>query len=52
METSTLLFAILTVSLVGVTFHAFRLGNDRRDVALLGVFSGLLGVGTAVSALF
>lgn len=51
MGTSTLIFAILTICLVGVTFHAWRLGNEKRDVALLGVFSGLMGVGTAVSAL-
>jgi len=51
MDNSTLLFAILTICLVGVTFHAWRLGNEKRDVALLGVFSGLMGVGTAVSAL-
>lgn len=51
MDTSTLLFAAMTLCLVGVTFHAWRLGNERRDVALLGVFSGLLGVGTAVSAI-
>ncbi len=41
MDTSTLLFAILTVCLVGVTFHAWRLGHEIRDVVLLGVFSGL-----------
>ena len=51
MDTSTLLFAIITATLVGVTFHAWRLGNEKRDVALLGVFSGLLGVGTAVTAI-
>ena len=49
MDTSTLLFAILTLCLVGVTFHAWRLGNEKRDVALLGVLSGLLGVGTVVT---
>ena len=36
MET-TFLFAILTVCLVGVTFHAWRLGNEKRDVVLLGI---------------
>ena len=51
MDTSTLLFAILTICLVGVTFHAWRLGNEKRDVVLLGLFSGLMGVGTAVSAI-
>jgi hypothetical protein len=51
MDTGTLFFAILTLCLVGVTFHAWRSGDEKRDVALLGVFSGLLGVGTAVSAI-
>ena len=51
MDTSTLLFAILTSTLVGVTFHAWRLGNEKRDVALLGVFSGLCGVGTVAAAM-
>jgi len=36
MDTSTLLLAILTLCLVGVTFHAWRLGNERRGVVLLG----------------
>jgi cbb3-type cytochrome oxidase subunit 3 len=51
MDNSTLLFAILTICLVGVTLHAWRLGNEKRDVALLGVFSALLGAGTAVAAI-
>ena len=51
MEISTLLLAALTVTLAGVTVHAWRLGNEKRDVALLGVFSGLLGCGTVVAAL-
>ena len=51
MDTSTLLLAILTLCLAGVTFHAWRLGNEKRDVVLLGVFSGLLGAGTAVAAI-
>jgi hypothetical protein len=51
MDTSTLLLAILTLCLVGVTFHAWRLGNEKRDVVLLGVSSALLGAGTAVAAI-
>lgn len=51
MDTSTLLFAIMTVTLVPVTFHAWRPGNEKRDVALLGAFSGMRGVGTAVAAI-
>jgi hypothetical protein len=49
MDTSTLLLAILTATLASVSFHAWRLGNEKRDVTLLGVFSGLCGVGTAVT---
>lgn len=48
MVTSTLILAIFTICLVGVTFHARRLGNEKHDVTLLSVFSSLLGVGTAV----
>ena len=51
MNTSTLLFAILTLCLAGVTFHAWRLGNETRDVVLLGAFSGLMGAGTVVAAI-
>ena len=51
MDTSTLLLAILTATLAGVTFQAWRLGNEKCDVALLGVFSGLLGVGTVVTTI-
>lgn len=50
-DTSALLFATLTLCLGNVTFHAWRLGNEKRDVVLLGVFSGLLGAGTAVAAI-
>ncbi len=52
MDTASLLFAILTVCLVGVTYQAWHLGNEKRDVALLGVFSGLLGAGTALTFIF
>lgn len=51
MDTSTLLLVILTLCLAGVTFHARRLGNGKRDVVLLGVFSALMGAGTAVAAI-
>jgi hypothetical protein len=51
MDASTLLFAILAATLGGVTFQAWRLAKEKRDVALLGAFSGLPGVGTAVTAM-
>ena len=52
MDNLPLLFAILTAALAGVTFHAWRVGNEKRDVVLLGVVSGLLGAVTAVTAVF
>ena len=51
MDTSTLLSTVLTATLVGATLHGWRLDNEKRDVALLGVFSGLMGVETAVTAI-
>ena len=42
---------LMTATLFAVTFHAWRLGNDKRDVALLGAIGGLCGVGTAVAAI-
>lgn len=50
METSTLLFTVLTACLVWVTFQAWHMGNEKRDVVLLGALSGLMGAGTAVIA--
>jgi hypothetical protein len=47
METSTLILAALAVTLAGAAIQAWRLGNERRDVALLGAISGLFGAGTA-----
>ncbi|MGM9513613.1 hypothetical protein ACS5PK_05085 [Roseateles sp. DB2] len=51
MDTSTLLFTVLTACMVGVTWQAWRLGNEKRDVVLLGVLSGLMGAGTAATAI-
>ena len=51
MGTSTLLIAILTLCLVGVTLHAWRLGNEKRDVALLNMFSAQMGAGLAAAAI-
>ena len=50
MENSTLLLGIMTVTLVWVTVHAWRIGNDRRDITLLGILGGMCGAGTALSA--
>jgi uncharacterized membrane protein YadS len=51
MDTRVLILALLTVTMVAVTFNARRLGNEKRDVALLGAIGGLCGVGTAVAAI-
>ena len=45
MDTTVFLLGITTATIFGVTVHAWHLGNERRDVALLGA------VGGAVSAL-
>ncbi len=51
MDTTTLILAIMTATLFGVTFNAWRLGNEKRDVALLGAVGGLCGVGTVAAAI-
>ena len=51
MDPLTLSLTLLTATLTAVTWMARRMGNEPRDVALLGVSSGLLGLGTAVSAI-
>ncbi|WP_346825044.1 hypothetical protein ACEN2Y_00645 (plasmid) [Ralstonia solanacearum] len=51
MDISTLFFAILTTTLAVVTVHAWRLGNEMRDVALLGLFGGLCGVGIVATVI-
>ena len=49
MDTPTLIFGLMTLALVIVTLQAWRMGNEKRDVALLGVCSGVLGLGTAMA---
>ena len=49
MESDAPLAAIMTVALVGVTFQAWRLVNEKRAVAKRGAFSGPCGAGTAAS---
>jgi membrane associated rhomboid family serine protease len=48
-HTLAFVLATLTVTMLAVTLHAWRLRNERRDVALLGAIGGLFGVGTAVA---
>jgi hypothetical protein len=51
MDTMTLLLAIMAVCMIGVTLHAWRIGNEKRDVALLGVVAVLFSAGTGVAVL-
>jgi len=50
METATLLFLVMTATLAGVAGYAWRIGNERRDVALLGTCSALCGAGALITA--
>ncbi|MEN9904068.1 MAG: hypothetical protein RLZZ555_633 [Pseudomonadota bacterium] len=49
METSTIILTVLAVTLAVVTVYAWHLDNEKRDVALLGAFSGLFSVSAAIS---
>lgn len=51
LDSTTTLLTIFAVALAVVTLQAWRYGNERRDVALLGATSGCLGVGALASAL-
>jgi uncharacterized membrane protein YadS len=46
------LFFLLTLSatLLGASWHAHRIGNERRDVALLAGIGSLLGAGALAAA--
>lgn len=50
MDTFTHILTALALVLVGVTLHAWRLGNERRDVALLGAIALACGLGAATAA--
>ena len=50
MGTTALLLCIMTVAMFAFTAQAWRLGNERRDVALLGAVGGLCGLGAFAAA--
>lgn len=50
MNSIVLVLTIMTATLVAVTVHAWRVGDEKRDVVFLGVTAGLCGVGTAAAA--
>lgn len=51
MDDDTLASLIMTFTLLGVTWHAWRIGNERRDVALLGAFAAGCALLTGASLL-
>lgn len=46
MDDYTIAFGMITAALVVVTIQAWKQGNEKRDVVLLGLISGLSGIGT------
>lgn len=51
MDTLILLCLVLAVTLFAAAWQAWRIGNDRRDVTLLGIGSGVSAVGAATAFL-
>ena len=51
MHTTTFLLGFMAVAMVGVTIQARRIGNEKRDVAVLSAVGLLCGAGAFVSAM-
>ena len=51
MDSTFWLLLIFAFTMAAVACHAHRIGNERRDVAALGVFAGLLGLGSGLTAI-
>jgi len=51
MDTTVVLLGIMTVTMLGVALQAWRLGNERRDVTLLGAVAAMCGAGTVAAAI-
>ncbi|MFG6412982.1 hypothetical protein ACG02S_03610 [Roseateles sp. DC23W] len=49
MDVATQLGLLFAVVLLLAAWQAWRIGNDRRDVALLGVGSGVSALGAGVA---
>lgn len=52
MDATLLILLALALSRGGITWHAHRLGNERRDVTLLGSIAALLAIGAAAVVVF
>lgn len=49
MDTLTLLCLLLTAVMAAAAWQAWRIGNERRDVLLLGAGGGVSAVGAAMA---
>ncbi|MBQ0929417.1 hypothetical protein KAK07_19470 [Ideonella sp. 4Y16] len=52
MDLATLSLLVLAAALLGATVQAWRIGNDRRDVRLLGGITGFTSLGAVATALW
>lgn len=52
MDPLTLLGLLLATVLFAAAWQAWRIGNERRDVVLLGVGGGVSAAGAAVALMF
>ena len=50
MENLPLLLGSMSLTLLLAALNAWRQGNEKRDVTLLGALGGLFGLGTALTA--
>jgi hypothetical protein len=50
MDNLPLLLGIMAVTLLLAALNSWRQGNEKRDVALLGILGSLFGLGTALTA--
>lgn len=51
MESIAIGLGVFALTLLAVSWHAARLGNERRDVVALGASGATFGVGALVVAL-
>jgi hypothetical protein len=52
MDTTFWMLLALAATLLYATLHSRRMGNEGRDVALLAVIAGALGLGSVAAAVF
>lgn len=51
MDSSVVFLAILTATMLAAAFNPWRLGNEKRDAAILGAVDGICAASTALAAI-